>query len=1031
MEEVQVQPPVTPSIDSNGKGGEMDVTEASFMDLCEKELSIEENKCTEALTLFKETKQILSANTSSIGSGAVEEAERFWFAFILYSVKRLSERKEGELQGVSGDNGFNLCQILRVLKLNIVDFFKELPQFVVKAGPILRELYGTDWENRLQAKELQANFVHLSLLSKYYKRAYREFFLTNDSNAEKDSCGETTASYMSDYFRFGWLLFLALRVHAFSRFKDLVTCTNGLVAILAILIMHVPHQFRNFSLQDSRRFVKRDGRGIDLLASLCNIYDTSEDELKITMEKANNLIEKILKKKPSLASESQTDKLENIDPDGLVYFEDLLDETSISSSLSMLEKDYDDAIRNKGELDERMFINEEDSLLGSGSLSGGAVNITGVKRKIDLLASPARTVTSPLSPHRSPSTSKTNGVNNNNKTIATPVSTAMTTAKWLRTVICPLPSKPSPELEHFLKSCDRDITNDVTRRAHIILEAIFPNSSLGDRYASGSLQSVNLMDDIWAEQRRAEALKLYYRILEAMCKAEAQLLHASNLTSLLTNERFHRCMLACSAELVLATHKTITMLFPAVLERTGITAFDLSKVIESFIRHEDSLPRELRRHLNSLEERLLESMVWEKGSSMYNSLIVARSSLSSEINHLGLLAEPMPSLDAIAALINFSGGSYPASSVPKHEPCLGQNLDIRSPKRLCGDYRSVLVERNSFTSPVKDRLLTLGNLKSKMLPPPLQSAFASPTRPNPGGGGETCAETGINIFFTKINKLAAVRINGMVERLQLSQQMRESVYCLFQRVLGQRTSLFFNRHIDQIILCCFYGMAKISQMSLTFREIIYNYRKQPQCKPQVFRSVFVDSLQGRRPGVSTVSQRVGPDHVDIITFYNEVFIPTVKPLLVELGPVRTPTKDNRMAEATNKLEGPCPCPGSPKVSAFPNVPDMSPKKVSATHNVYVSPLRTSKMDALISHSSKSYYACVGESTHAFQSPSKDLSAINSRLNNNNKPKRSLTFEVDAGLVSDSMVATTLLHVRNGTTSSSSCLPLPKTEHPDS
>ena len=118
----------------------------------------------------------------------------------------------------------------------------------------------------------------------------------------------------------------------------------------------------------------------------------------------------------------------------------------------------------------------------------------------------------------------------------------------------------------------------------------------------------------------------------------------------------------------------------------------------------------------------------------------------------------------------------------------------------------------------------------------------SPTRPNPGGGGETCAETGINIFFTKvgqcnlwsnklelmirlanvlmsyhdgvlqINKLAAVRINGMVERLQLSQQIRESVYRLFQHVLAQRTSLLFNRHIDQIILCCFYGVAKVSSV---------------------------------------------------------------------------------------------------------------------------------------------------------------------------------------------------------------------------
>lgn len=741
------------------------------------------------------------------------------------------------------------------------------------------------------------------------------------------------------------------------------------------------------------------------------------------MEKANDLIASLLKKKPCSASECQTENLENIDPYGLTYFEDLMNETSLTSSLSILEKDYDEAIRSKGELDERVFINEEDSLLGSGSLSGGVMNITGVKRKLDSLASPAKTISSPFSPLRSPAYNRSGIGGFNSKMAATPVSTAMTTAKWLRTVISPLSAKPSMELERFMQSCDRDITTDVIRRAHIIMEAIFPSSALGERCIAGSLQSGNLMDNIWAEQRRSESLKLYYRVLEAMCKAEAQILHASNLTSLLTNERFHRCMLACSAELVLATHKTITMLFPAVLERTGITAFDLSKVIESFIRHEESLPRELRRHLNSLEERLLESMVWEKGSSMYNSLTVARPALAGEITRLGLLAEPMPSLDAIAMHINFSSGSLPpVPSSQKHEISLGQNGDIKSPKRLCTDFRSVLVERNSFTSPVKDRLLTLSQTKSKMPPPPLQSAFASPTRPNPGGGGETFAETGMSIFFTKINKLAAVRINGMVERLQLSQQMRESVYCLFQKILSQRTSLFFNRHIDQIILCCFYGVAKISQLNLTFREIIYNYRKQPHCKPQVFRSVFIDSASARRSG------RAWPDHVDIITFYNEVFIPVVKPLLVELGPVGTAMKSNRVPEANAKSDGPCP--GSPKISPFPSLPDMSPKKVSAAHNVYVSPLRSSKMDALISHSAKSYYACVGESTHAYQSPSKDLTAINNRLNSTRKVRGALNFDdPDVGLVSDSMVANSL-YLQTGSCASSSGAPV-KFEQADS
>ncbi|XP_027910540.1 retinoblastoma-related protein 1 isoform X2 [Vigna unguiculata] len=1016
-----------------------------FNEFLKNELALEEKSCKEAINLLGETKHILLTNISSMGNGTSEEAERYWFAFISYSVKKLIHKNEEAGKEENVNSGLSLCRILRAAKLkyftglltsmlvctlyffstychihfllnSIADFFKELPQFVVKAGPTLSNIYGTDWENRLEAKEIHANAIHLKILSKYYKRVFGEFFVTTDSNAEKNS---SVTVHASEYHRFGWLLFLALRLHAFSRFRDLVTCTNGLISILAILIIHVPTRFRNFNIHDSSRFVKKNNKAVDLLASLCNIYNTTEDELRKTMEKANNVIADILKKKPCLASECETENLENIDKDGLTYFKDLMEESSLPSSLNLLEKDYDYMIRNKSELDERLFINEDDSLLASGSLSGGSVSAGGVKRKFDSLASPAKTITSPLSPHRSPS-SHANGIpgSANSKMAATPVSTAMTTAKWLRTVISPLPPKPSQELERFLTSCDRDVTSDVVRRAQIILQATFPSSPLGELCVTGSLQSANLMDNIWAEQRRLEALKLYYRVLEAMCRAEAQVFHATNLTSLLTNERFHRCMLACSAELVLATHKTVTMLFPAVLERTGITAFDLSKVIESFIRHEESLPRELRRHLNSLEERLLESMVWEKGSSMYNSLAVARPALSAEINRLGLLAEPMPSLDEIAMQINFScGGLPPVPTLPKLESSPTQNGDIRSPKR------NVLMERNSFTSPVKDRLLPFSNLKSKLPPPPLQSAFSSPTKPNPAGGGETCAETGINIFFGKIIKLGAVRISGMVERLQLSQQIRENVYCLFQRILNQRTSLFFNHHIDQIILCCFYGVAKISQLNLTFREIVYNYRKQPHCKPQVFRSVFVDWSLARRNG------RTGQDHVDIITFYNEIFIPSVKPLLVELDPSGATTKNDRIPEVINKNDGHlAQCPGSPKISSFPTLPDMSPKKVSATHNVYVSPLRSSKMDALISHSSKSYYACVGESTIAYQSPSKDLTAINNRLNG--KVRGPLNFDdVDVGLVSDSMVANSL-YLQNGSCASSSGAPV-KSEQPDS
>jgi retinoblastoma-like protein 1 len=320
-------------------------------------------------------------------------------------------------------------------------------------------------------------------------------------------------------------------------------------------------------------------------------------------------------------------------------------------------------------------------------------------------------------------------------------------------------------------------------------------------------------------------------------------------------------MIACSAELVLATHKTVTMTFPAVLEPAGITAFDLSKVIEYFVRHEDTLPRELKRHLNSIEERLLESMAWEKGSSMYTSLIFAKPNLAAEINRLCLMADPMPSLDNLGS----EEGPTPATT-----QCLAggemsgalfltQKAVAASPARnggAAGSYGSAeQVGPACFNSPVKERLSAFSTFISPLrnrLRAPLQSAFASPQRPSPLGGGETCAETVINVFFQKVLILAAVRIRNLCERLGQSQQLVERVYGVFQHTLQRETSLFFNRHIDQLILCSIYGVCKVSKVTVTFRDIIHQYRLQPQCKFHVFRNVFIDLPPRQRNGVCTL-----------------------------------------------------------------------------------------------------------------------------------------------------------------------------------
>lgn len=67
----------------------------------------------------------------------------------------------------------------------------------------------------------------------------------------------------------------------------------------------------------------------------------------------------------------------------------------------------------------------------------------------------------------------------------------------------------------------------------------------------------------------------------------------------------------------------MTLTFPAVLERLQLDAFDLCKLIETFVRHIPGLPRDLKRHLFSIEEKMLESLAWARGSSLYPKLVSA------------------------------------------------------------------------------------------------------------------------------------------------------------------------------------------------------------------------------------------------------------------------------------------------------------------------------------------------------------------------------------------------------------------------
>ena len=70
------------------------------------------------------------------------------------------------------------------------------------------------------------------------------------------------------------------------------------------------------------------------------------------------------------------------------------------------------------------------------------------------------------------------------------------------------------------------------------------------------------------------------------------------------------------------------------------------------------------------------------------------------------------------------------------------------------------------------------------------------------------------------------------------------MYHLVQSVIFDHTHLLFNRHLDQIVLSAIYGVCKVAQLKqISFKQIINQYRQQPQAKSDIFRTVVLKQTE--------------------------------------------------------------------------------------------------------------------------------------------------------------------------------------------
>ncbi|NXP71526.1 RBL1 protein, partial [Ramphastos sulfuratus] len=555
---------------------------------------------------------------------------------------------------------------------------------------------------------------------------------------------------------------------------------------------------------------------------------------------------------------------------------------------------------------------------------------------------------------------------------------------------------------------------------------------------------------------------LYYKILETVMVQETRRLHGKDLTAVLEQDVFHRSLMACCLEIVLFAYSS-PRTFPWIIEVLDLRPFYFYKVIEVLIRSEEGLSRDMVKHLNSIEEQILESLAWTRDSALWQALQAADNKVptceevifpcnleagsgGSGPGHLPML--PMSPIvhPRVKEVRTDLGGSFrrdlqPLSPISVHEryssPAAGS-----AKRRLFGDDspKETQVEK-IFTERTKLSIAPAAGVAAEKVPAGhTVLAMAAATQAgqkltlhgiaNEVGGitlipismnlGQPCkvetqASAGnqaqeepllavskprragsLALFYRKVYHLASVRLRDLCLKLDVSNDLRRKIWTCFEFTLVHCADLMKDRHLDQLLLCAFYIMAKVTKEERTFQDIMKSYRNQPQANSHVYRSVLlrhasdevvldrgtsqdVEMAEGRHSksslggSAAECSREPGTEERgDLITFYNAVYVGRVKSFVLKYDI----TNQDHVVEA-------------PPLSPFPSVRPqaVSPRRVSQLHSIYVSP---HKNGACLTPRSALLYRFHG-------SPSKSLKDINNMIKQGEQrsKKRALTIDSDS------------------------------------
>ncbi|XP_051751948.1 retinoblastoma-like protein 1 [Ctenopharyngodon idella] len=569
--------------------------------LCQ-ELNMDEETAAEALQNFSSI-----WNTYTLEGDVVH-----WLACSLYAACRKSSIPTVG-RGVMEGNCVSLTRILRSAKLSLIQFFSKMKKW--------SDMSNLSQDFRSRIGRLERNFEVSTVIFRKFEPIFLDMFQNPQGEPPRlprSRKHRRLPCHISDVFKFCWTLFVYTKGNFRMIGDDLVNSYHLLLCCLDLVFCNALMCSNKKDLINQYfRGLPKDTENLEempcVIDKLCELHDGLVVEAKGIKEHYFKPYIKTLFEKKILKGDADT-------------LTELLDTPNFQDNNKAINREYEEYVLTVGDFDERVFLGADaDEEIGtprkstaeppSGQLSARMQVENNLQQHFEKTRSLAPST--PLTGRR---------YLKEKEVLVTPVSSATQSVSRLQSMVSGLRNAPSDALVQIFNSCSRNPSESILNRV----------KTMGEIFKQAYTKPT---DDLpgahmdFAENRLKLAEILYFKILENIMTLEMKRLQGKDMAVLLEQEVLHCSLLACCLEVVLFAYSS-QRTFPWILEIFQIQPFYFYKVIEVFIRSEEGLSRDMVKHLNSIEEQVLESKAWTRDSALWNALNKANNKIPTveEVN---------------------------------------------------------------------------------------------------------------------------------------------------------------------------------------------------------------------------------------------------------------------------------------------------------------------------------------------------------------------------------------------------------------